>query len=80
MGDETRRPEAALPARYGLTAAELRIATELAAGSSLRAIADRHRISYETARTQLKAVLSKTGTRRQSELVSLVLLGTGSGR
>lgn len=80
VGDETRRPEAALPARYGLTAAELRIATELAAGSSLRAIADRHRISYETARTQLKAVLSKTGTRRQSELVSLVLLGTGSGR
>lgn len=80
VGDDTRRPEAALRARYGLTAAELRVATELAAGFSVRAIADRHRISYETARTQLKAVLSKTGTRRQSELVSLVLLGTGSGR
>ena len=60
-------------AHYGLTPAEIRVAESLAAGLSVRAIAERHGVTYETARTQLKAVLSKTGTSRQSELVSLLM-------
>jgi DNA-binding CsgD family transcriptional regulator len=64
---------AAWRTRYGLTPAEVRVAESLAAGLSVRAIADRHGVTYETARTQLKAVLSKTGANRQSELVSLLM-------
>ena len=78
--DESRpeppRPEAALREHYGLTPAEIRVATALAEGLSVRAIADRHGITYETARTQIKSVLSKTETRRQTELVSLLLQRT----
>jgi DNA-binding CsgD family transcriptional regulator len=58
---------------YGLTPAEIRLATALAAGDELRDIADRHSISLHTARSQLKALMSKTATRRQSELVALLI-------
>ena len=70
-------PDASLRSRYGLTPTEIRVATALAEGLSVRAIADRHRVTYETARSQIKAVLSKTGTGRQAELVRLVLRGMG---
>lgn len=66
--------------RYALTPAEGRLAESLAAGLSLRAIAERHAITYQTARTHLKAVLAKTGVHRQSELVSLLLRGKKDDR
>jgi DNA-binding CsgD family transcriptional regulator len=58
---------------FNLTAAEARLASRLAAGESLREIAADANISIGTARAQLKAVLSKTRTHRQGELVALLL-------
>ncbi len=58
---------------YGLTPAEIRLATALAAGDELRDIAERYSISLHTARAQLKALMAKTATRRQSELVALLI-------
>ena len=62
-------------AQHGLTPAEARVAESLVGGLSLRATADQLAITYETARTHLKSILSKTGSRRQGELVSLLLRG-----
>lgn len=58
---------------YGLTATEARIAGELAAGLSLKEIATRLDVSYETIRNHLKKIFIKTRTNRQSELVRLLL-------
>jgi DNA-binding CsgD family transcriptional regulator len=62
----------ALGAHFGLSPAELRLTAELATGTALREAALRLGISYETARSQLKSVFSKTQTRRQVELVTLL--------
>jgi DNA-binding CsgD family transcriptional regulator/PAS domain-containing protein len=59
---------------FGLTRAEARLAVELARGFEIKEIAERLNISPHTARTQLKAVFQKTGTRRQTELVKLLLI------
>lgn len=59
--------------RYGLTGSETRLAQSLAEGLALREAADRLGLSYETARWYLKNVFHKTGTRRQPELVRLLL-------
>jgi DNA-binding CsgD family transcriptional regulator len=58
---------------YGLTATEARIAGELAAGLSLKQIATRLDVSYETIRNHLKKIFAKTRTNRQSELVRQLL-------
>jgi DNA-binding CsgD family transcriptional regulator len=58
----------------GLTAAEAEIAGLLGEGLSLREVSERRRVTFETARCQLRAVLEKTGCRRQAEL--LMLLGS----
>jgi len=63
---------AAVGRRYQLTAAELRLATALAAGKSLRAAAEDARMTYETARWYLKILFQKTGTNRQAQLVALL--------
>jgi DNA-binding CsgD family transcriptional regulator len=74
---EARRasPHAWLRAAYGLTSAEARLAVALAGGATLADISDQTASAIGTLRTHLKRVLAKTGTRRQSELVRLVLLG-----
>jgi DNA-binding CsgD family transcriptional regulator len=54
---------------YGLTAAEAALAARLAAGDSLDKAAERRQVGKETARTHLKQIFRKTGTRRQAELV-----------
>ena len=59
--------------RAKLSQAETRLVGELLAGGSLREISRRLGVHYETARSQLKTVFSKTGTRRQSELVALAM-------
>lgn len=66
-------PTDGLQTRYGLTKSEARLATALPNGGTLLEVAGRLGISYETARTQLRAVFTKTGVNRQSELVALVL-------
>ncbi len=68
-----------LPARqvlsdlFRLTAAELRLLEALARVHQLPAAADQLGVSVETARSQLKSVFSKTGTRNQSELAALIM-------
>jgi DNA-binding CsgD family transcriptional regulator len=55
-----------------LTPAEARLAALLSRGLSVEAAATELRIAQQTARNQLKSVFAKTGTHRQSELVSLI--------
>jgi DNA-binding CsgD family transcriptional regulator/PAS domain-containing protein len=63
----------ALREMYGLTAGEATTVIALARGATLQEIAnDTHR-DLETVRSQIKRAFEKTGTRRQSELVALVL-------
>jgi DNA-binding CsgD family transcriptional regulator len=82
---EIRRVQG-VPARilhqlFALTPAESRLANWLLTGRSISEYANERRISVETVRTQLKAILSKTGMRRQAELVALLsrLPAFGSG-
>jgi DNA-binding CsgD family transcriptional regulator/PAS domain-containing protein len=52
-----------------VTPAEARVAAALCAGNTLKEYAQDRGITEGSARNQLKQVLAKTGTRRQSELV-----------
>lgn len=61
-----------LRARFGLTSAEAEIALKLSEGTTLRNIAEERQISYETVRTHMRSVLSKTDTKRQTELLALL--------
>jgi DNA-binding CsgD family transcriptional regulator len=72
---ESKKPPASshLRAGFGLTEAEARLAVLLAAGENLRSIAEKLGITYGTARTRLAIVFQKTDTRRQAELVKLLL-------
>ena len=63
----------------GLTAAEQRVARGLLEGLTLAEVAGRNSVSRETVRTQLRAMLAKTGTRRQGELL-MVLAVPGAAR
>ena len=58
---------------FAFTPSEARVAAKLAVGRSLEEIAAETRTSVETVRTHLKRALLKTGTRRQGELISLIL-------
>src|SRR5262245_42340406 len=62
-----------LRCHFGLTPAEARLALQLVAGETLRAAAVKLSITYETARTELKNILNKTGTCRQAELVIVIV-------
>lgn len=57
---------------YGLTPAETALAVALADGLRLAEFAEARRVRLTTVRSQIRAVLDKTGCRRQSELVRLV--------
>lgn len=57
---------------FGLTAAEARLALWLLQGERLYAACDRYDVSPNTVRGQLASIFSKTQTRRQSELVTLM--------
>ena len=58
-----------------MTSAEAAVAVEVLEADGLRAVASRLGISLATARTHLAHVFDKTGTRRQAELVRLLLRG-----
>lgn len=62
--------------RFRLTRAEMRMVQALCQGGSLAQLADQLGIAYETARNQLKAAFSKTGTHSQRELVHLAMQRT----
>ncbi len=58
---------------FGLTPAETVFAAEISKGDGLQATASRLGVSLTTVRTHLAHVFDKTGTRRQAELVRLML-------
>jgi DNA-binding CsgD family transcriptional regulator len=74
---DTRQPAksraAAMRQLYGLTPSEARVADRLLDGLEVREIADRLGITFETCRFHLKRIFSKTSTRRQAELIRLML-------
>ena len=59
--------------RFGTTAAESRVAVQLAQGQSVAEIAAELALSVSTVRSQLAAVRGKLGVRRQAQVVSAVL-------
>ncbi|MFA6051725.1 MAG: helix-turn-helix transcriptional regulator [Methylobacter sp.] len=62
---------------YGLSPAEAKLAAALLRGQTLSDYAQTRGISNNTVKTQLKQVLAKTGTHRQSELIQLLTTGFG---
>ncbi len=65
--------EAVLQRLYTLTPAEARLAAILVQGKSIATAAVELHITQNTARTHLKHIFEKTGARRQSDLVQLLL-------
>lgn len=65
---------------YDLTAAEAQLVERLAEGHSLEEAAAARGVSIHTARSHLKHAFAKTETKRQGELVRLVLTGVASIR
>ena len=57
---------------FGLTGAEATLALALLAGQRLDEIAEARNVRITTVRFQLRAILDKTGTRSQSDLVRLL--------
>lgn len=64
---------ALLKAWFGLTPKEAQLAVLLAEGNDLRASSARMNVKLETVRTHLQSLFAKTHTRRQAELVSVLL-------
>lgn len=63
-----------LQRQFGFTPAEATLAADVLAGRDLTAIAARRGITSNTARAHLRRIFEKTGTRRQAELMRLLLL------
>ena len=70
--EQLNPPEIVLRHGFNLTPAEIRLALALGEGDTVNEFALRQGVSVGTARIQLKAVMAKTSTRRQSELVALL--------
>jgi DNA-binding CsgD family transcriptional regulator len=66
-------PAQQLRAAFELTDAEARLAERLAKGEELRDAAAQLGVTYGTARARLAEIFQKTHTRRQSELITLLL-------
>ncbi len=60
---------------YGLTPAEARLAQGILQGMSLQDFAKEAGVSINTVRTQLKQVFTKTGTKRQVDLMRILMSG-----
>lgn len=58
---------------FGLTSAQATLAREIAKGDGVGAAAQRLGISYATARTQLLQIFGKTESRRQGQLIRLMM-------
>jgi DNA-binding CsgD family transcriptional regulator len=57
---------------FDITTAETNLASALMAGKSVEEYGAQQGLSPNTVRTQIKALLAKTGTNRQAELVALL--------
>lgn len=58
---------------YGLTRTEAKLAYSLMQGETLEGAAQKRDVSYNTMKTHLHSIFSKTNTNRQVDLVSLLL-------
>jgi len=65
---------------YHLTPAEANVAELLASGKSVKEIADDTSVRENTFRIHLKKIFDKTGTKRQAELVKVILSSAGVRR
>jgi DNA-binding CsgD family transcriptional regulator len=72
LGSLQTLPDDLLNGLFDLSPAEIRAANGLLRGKTIDDLAGELGLSRETIRSQVKAVLSKTGTARQSDLVSLL--------
>lgn len=72
-GTETESDAGTLSETFGLTPAETRIARALVQGKQLVQIATDFGISRTTVAFHLRNIFQKTGTRRQAELVAILL-------
>jgi DNA-binding CsgD family transcriptional regulator len=70
---EMRTRAELLRGRFGFTPAEAAFALEIIKGDGRQAAADRLGITVGTARSHLSRIFDKTGSRRQAELVRLLL-------
>jgi DNA-binding CsgD family transcriptional regulator len=70
---KTRQLISRVAKKFSLTAAEAGVAREVLTGDGLKAVADRLNVTRATVRTHLAHIFAKTGTRRQAELVHLLL-------
>jgi PAS domain-containing protein len=76
VADLDRRPDVLgrrLVELFGLTAAEACLAVALVAGKRLEDIAEERGVRMPTLRTQMRAILDKTGTDRQADLMRLIV-------
>jgi pimeloyl-ACP methyl ester carboxylesterase/DNA-binding CsgD family transcriptional regulator len=64
------------PRRYGLTAAESRLAAKLLRGLTVTDAATEMGVTTNTARSYLKNIFTKTGARRQADLLRLLTNAT----
>lgn len=67
--EETGRLWVSIRDSFGLTPAEIRLASRLREGRTLKEAADELSVSHNTVRNQLRAIFDKMGLKRQSELV-----------
>jgi DNA-binding CsgD family transcriptional regulator len=70
-GSDARFP--ALARRFGLTGAEADVLRELSRGANAKQIAQRRQVRLSTVRTQIRGLLEKTRSRRQADVVRLLL-------
>jgi len=68
-----RRQGETLQGRYGLTPAEAALAWEIVRSGGRAEAAGNRNVSVTTVRSQLSSIFDKTGVRRQTELVRLML-------
>jgi DNA-binding CsgD family transcriptional regulator len=66
-------PEKQLRTLFGLTPAETRLAAALLDGATMAEAAERFGVSINTVHVQLARLFDKTGTKRQTELVRLLM-------
>ncbi|MCB1775409.1 MAG: helix-turn-helix transcriptional regulator [Gammaproteobacteria bacterium] len=64
---------------FSITSAEARIARDLMRGLDIKSIAEHNGVTQNTVKTQVRQLMRKTNTRRQAELVQLLLNLPSSG-
>lgn len=74
---QERPAQEVLRALYGLTPGECRVALLLGDGHAPRKIANMIGVTDNTVRSQIKSIFSKTGVKRQGELIRLLLSNSG---